>query len=1147
MAKESRGSVLSWKCALGTGVLCLLGFSSAQAAVGRMAGTFNVSSSGAATYSIPIFTPSGPRGVQPSVALVYNSNGGAGYLGRGWSLAGFSSISRCQHTFAQDGLGYNPVANGANDAFCLDGNRLRLQSGSYGSAGSVYATEIADFSRVTANGSTTTDYSQSGGPQSWTVERKDGTIYTYGGSGGSCVLVNTTLDVCSSWLVRQIQDRAGNKILFTYKTADSNTAGLTHPTKVEWTQTYASSGSYIYAMEFDYASDGNAPASSQNGYSVGNTKRDTDLLTSISVKNSGSTVRKYVLDYGTSTNTGAKRLTTVTECSDASATDCLSPTTIAYQNGQVGVGSSSYTQSTPVSAPNGRFDYNGDGFRDLTYRRSGAWYVRIANGSGGYGSEIATGVNDFNLMAGDPLGNGRDAIMGLNGTYTWHVNMWNGSGFTATDTGIYYWDSDDSIALLDVTGDGKDDMAYWAGGYLHIWFSTSTGSSPSFSHTISYVPYSPGIPPDWVPIAGDLSVRARGSDPWVLEDFDSYGDGRSDLIFDGFVTWSNGYTWFTGYYSAMYPGPYTVNAGPISHAKLNSDDCADPVGQFGALLSYCSSGGIPLSLAGSIVGVIDWNGDGRNDILEYIGGSTLFVQRSTGTGLASPESTAIPVGCSVFVTDSNGDGLADIGCLYSDGSLSVQLHNGALEPPDLAVSFTDGFGVTQSVSYVLSTHEGYTAYTSATYPQQDVTRPQILVRTATATDGIGGTYTRTYSYFGATRDSARQQYQGFEKIEIVDSRNSVKRVQHFERTFPYTGMLIEESSYQPGGTLMSSRTVTPATHTLDATAYNQRYFPYPGSSAESIYEVGGTKNGDLIQQTATSNTFDTSGNLTASTRTVTDKDSSSPLYNQYWIQATGLTISPDTSSNWCLGLPTASAVTSSSSLYWETSVTRSKSFTPDYAYCRHTAEDVEPSGGNRRVQTAYGFDAFGNINSVSVTGRNPNGSSMTARSSGISYGTTGQFPVSETNALSQTATRTFDSTFGSLLTETDPNGIVVSTNTYDTFGRVTRTTRADNTSTVYSYYTCATYSLCINGDASTGGGLDRTLVVVSERDTSDSQIRDAVRHLDMLDREIAVQARLVSGGYSRSGTRVRRVGEGFQRGTGVQQRQLYSILDYQQL
>ncbi len=46
--------------------------------------------------------------------------------------------------------------------------------------------------------------------------------------------------------------------------------------------------------------------------------------------------------------------------------------------------------------------------------------------------------------------------------------------------------------------------------------------------------------------------------------------------------------------------------------------------------------------------------------------------------------------------------------------MDVYVHNGANERPDLAVTFTDGYGVAQSVTYKTSTLEGYTPNTNAT-------------------------------------------------------------------------------------------------------------------------------------------------------------------------------------------------------------------------------------------------------------------------------------------------------------------------------------------------------------------------------------------------------------------------------------------------
>jgi hypothetical protein len=94
-----------------------------HAAVGRTAGSYGVGNSGSFSYSIPLFTPPGPRGMQPSVALIYNSNAGGGILGRGWNVGGelTSSLRRCGDTLAQDGSVHNYSLQ-LGDAYCLDGN-----------------------------------------------------------------------------------------------------------------------------------------------------------------------------------------------------------------------------------------------------------------------------------------------------------------------------------------------------------------------------------------------------------------------------------------------------------------------------------------------------------------------------------------------------------------------------------------------------------------------------------------------------------------------------------------------------------------------------------------------------------------------------------------------------------------------------------------------------------------------------------------------------------------------------------------------------------------------------------------------------------------------------------------------------------------
>jgi hypothetical protein len=222
--------------------------------VGHIGGQFTVSQTGAASYQIPISLPPGPRGMQPNLSLVYNSQSGAGMLGPGWQIAGLSSISRCKQTFAQDAA---PAAIALNftDRFCLDGQRLRLTSSqtlsTYGQESTTYQTEVANFSNVTASG-------EAGfGPAYFTVQAKNGLTYEYGNvntagapSNGSQVLAPGT-STAVQWLLDKVSDRYGNNYVITYS-APNAAEGVGLPTTISYTPSSAGSTSYNYTVTFSY-------------------------------------------------------------------------------------------------------------------------------------------------------------------------------------------------------------------------------------------------------------------------------------------------------------------------------------------------------------------------------------------------------------------------------------------------------------------------------------------------------------------------------------------------------------------------------------------------------------------------------------------------------------------------------------------------------------------------------------------------------------------------------------------------------------------------------------------------------------------------------------------------------------------------------
>jgi len=161
-------------------------------------GSFSVSPQGSANYTIPIRVPPGIAGVEPQLALRYDSRAGNGSFGLGWNLTGLSAVTRCPRTVAQDGV-HGSVNFDANDRFCLDGKRLMLFAGtSYGAAGSEYRTEIPTFTRIIANGTAGLS-----GPASFWISSRGMSPF----SGSSLLAIGRTSFIAKaravSWIMRR--------------------------------------------------------------------------------------------------------------------------------------------------------------------------------------------------------------------------------------------------------------------------------------------------------------------------------------------------------------------------------------------------------------------------------------------------------------------------------------------------------------------------------------------------------------------------------------------------------------------------------------------------------------------------------------------------------------------------------------------------------------------------------------------------------------------------------------------------------------------------------------------------------------------------------------------------------------------------------
>jgi RHS repeat-associated protein len=1120
----------------------------AYTAVGHTRGQFAVSPTGSSQYSIPIWTPPGIRGIQPKLGLTYDSHLSYGIVGPGWTINGLSTISRCNRTYAQDAAPA-PIALTMADAFCLDGNRLRLTSSenlsTYGEAGTTYQTEIANFANVTANGTAGI------GPSYFTVQGKDGLTYEYGNTTDSKILPSSSATTPYIWALDKVTDRAGNHMTFTYY----QSGGAYVPLSIQYTAPSGST-SFPYQVNFTYSTKSSNDTISK--YIAGSQIQQTQQLSTVTVTSSGTTVRKYNLNYTTSSTTLRATLTSIQECGGSAGTDCLPATNVGYQSGTAGVASP--TTAAGSGATNGTFysvDIDGDGRQDLVFAvTSGSnyqWYVQLATATG-YGAPINTGAvtvgtTDFLLDDFDATG-GTQILAPVGGI--WYSYKWNGSSFTASSTGVAVT-AGVIYCSADVDGDGRPDLVSVAPSAtlgavnVSIQINSSSPGSVSFGTPYQYVVtlYTNHI--TLVNVYGNNQLTTSS-----VKHFDFDGDGRQDLIivvrlptFKAIAT--SAFPLLSRGTSAPVAGTFgfgdTRGIFQLAAANWNDDSCTDLIINFNVLTAPCN-GATPQTIAlpgtqGESLIALDWDGDGRTDALIGVSG-TWQLSRSEGDTVAPAVSTGITVGAGNYTpADQNGDGLQDIVFANSAASNAIYygLHNGAGQPPDLATSFNDGYGNSVSPTYVSIVQSNYTAYpyASPVYPLMNFLVPLYVVNKATFSDpsnAPSGTYYQTFTYSGAWTDVQGRGFSDFINQQKFDSRNGLWETFFRGNSFPWAGFLNGDALCQDQANTKPIKQwwVNNETYiTLDGTAHNQRYFPYYGTLDAFQYELGGAEDTKQISSATTTFTYDDFGNATTVATTVTDNDPGSPNPNPYlndtWTSTTVNAITPNTST-WCLSLPTETTVTNSSTAPGGAAITRTVQYNnPDYTNCRETEKVIEPNSATYKVVEDYGYDTstgnFGNLHTVTVTGLN-----MSPRVTTINWTTNGQFPQTISNPLSQSITLGFDPNTGRMTSQTDPNYTSINPLTttwgYDDFARKISEFRPDGTSTSWSYNSCTT-----NGCVNSNNKMTETQTALN---VGGSTLAVENIYLDSLDRTLVTSSTMLSGAFDRNEVQYDSLGRVHQQG-----------------
>ncbi len=262
--------------------------------VGSLEGGFDVSPLGAAIYQVPIKCPAGINDLSPQISLDYSSDQGRGLLGEGWTLSGYSSISRVGTNHALDGQYFSPnkyvdpVDFDEHDRFAIDGVRLIKSSGTFSAnmpyyeLDAEYRTIMESWREIVSVGQITTN-----SPESFEVTTKDGRILRYGQNANSRLMLGNEV---FSWYLTEEEDQFGNIIRYEYiNDATNNNIRIS---KISYAYDRVEN-QFNAEIVFDYARRKDELNYYQSGYNV-----NLDyLLSGIRIYQFGGLTMQYKLDY----------------------------------------------------------------------------------------------------------------------------------------------------------------------------------------------------------------------------------------------------------------------------------------------------------------------------------------------------------------------------------------------------------------------------------------------------------------------------------------------------------------------------------------------------------------------------------------------------------------------------------------------------------------------------------------------------------------------------------------------------------------------------------------------------------------------------------------------------------------------------------
>jgi hypothetical protein len=258
---------------------------------------------GTATTGLTLRLPPGRQGMAPVVRVAYDSSGGNGLLGVGWSMP-VPSISI-------DTRWGVPKYRGDEDRYLLDGQPI-VHSATISDTVDEYQPRVLGAPlriRRIRNGTSIT----------WEVTDADGRTSTFGGLAATLCArtgtvaptfpepVATPLARCGLWAVKETIDRYGNFVEYHYSIDDGTLPASAGPSGAPWSQLYLSSITYTghreagslpdvspyYTVDFGWEPRVDVQLSARLGFLTRTAKR----LTSAIVRTPSEEVRRYRFSY----------------------------------------------------------------------------------------------------------------------------------------------------------------------------------------------------------------------------------------------------------------------------------------------------------------------------------------------------------------------------------------------------------------------------------------------------------------------------------------------------------------------------------------------------------------------------------------------------------------------------------------------------------------------------------------------------------------------------------------------------------------------------------------------------------------------------------------------------------------------------------